>query len=204
MSNKTGMLPANGHRIQGRSSEDFLDAKEILNDLNLKGSEIFMDAGCGDGHIAIEAVKTLNDDATIYALDIYEPSIEDLKNLKEKENYTNLIPIVSNIAEKIDLDDDTLDIVLMVNVFHGFKAMGALDEAIEELKRVIKPNGGKIAIMDYKKQDVKHGPPFVVRSSPEELEESFNKHGLKMTYLNNEIGEDIEQGKSHYLIVFEK
>ncbi|MDL2247001.1 class I SAM-dependent methyltransferase [Methanobrevibacter sp. OttesenSCG-928-K11] len=203
MSNKTGMLPANGHRIQGRSSEDFLDAKEILNYLNLKGSETFMDAGCGDGHIAIEAVKTLNDDATIYALDIYEPSIEDLNNLKEKENYNNLIPITSNIIEKIDLDDDVLDIVLMVNVFHGFKAMKALDEAIEELKRVIKPSG-RIAIMDYKKQEVRHGPPYIVRSSPEELEELFNKHGLKMTYLNNEVGEDIPEGKSHYLIIFEK
>jgi hypothetical protein len=43
-----------------------------------------------------------------------------------------------------------------------------------------------------------------VRSSAEELEELFNKHGLKMTYLNEDIGEDIPQGKSHYLIMFEK
>ena len=36
------------------------------------------------------------------------------------------------------------------------------------------------------------------------LEELFNNHGLKMTYLNEEIGEDIPEGKSHYLIMFAK
>ena len=31
--NNTGLLTANGHRIQGRSSEDFLDVDEILMEL---------------------------------------------------------------------------------------------------------------------------------------------------------------------------
>lgn len=200
--NKTGMLPANGHRIQGRSSEDFLDGDEILGLLDLKGDENFMDAGCGDGHIAIKALDYIKD-GNVYALDIYEPSIDDMIQYKQDNDVDNLIPIVSNIAEKIDLDDEILDIILMVNVFHGFKATRKLDEAVEELARVIKKDG-KIAIMDYKKQDVKHGPPTAIRSSPDDLEELFNTHGLKMTYLNEEVGEDIPEGKSHYMIIFEK
>ena len=204
MGNNTGMLPANGHRIQGRSSEDFLDAKEIINSLNLSGNEVFMDAGCGDGHVAIEAADILSNEALIYAVDVFEPSIQDLENFVEKENISNLIPLVSDIAEHIDVDDDTVDVCLMVNVFHGFKARRNMDEAIEELKRIIKPSTGKIVIMDYKKQEAKHGPPFPVRSSPEELEEIFNKHGLKMISVDNEVGEDIEQGKSHYLLIFSK
>jgi SAM-dependent methyltransferase len=204
MSNKTGMLPANGHRIQGRSSEDFLDVNEILNELHLKGNELFMDAGCGDGHIAIKALELLNDGGISYALDVYPPSIDDLNKLKERENIPNLIPVLSDLTDKIDLDDDLLDVVLLVNVFHGFNAMRKMDEAIMELKRVIKPNSGRIAIMEFKKQEVRHGPPYAIRLSPEELEEAFTKHGLKKTYLNNEIGEDIPEGKSHFFIVFEK
>ena len=78
-----------------------------------------------------------------------------------------------------------------------------MDEACSELKRIIKPDGGRIAIMDYKKQDVKHGPPFQIRCSPEDIEEVFAKQGLKITYLNEDIGEDIPEGKSHYFVVFE-
>lgn len=204
MGNKTGMLPANGHRIQGRSSEDFLDAKEIINSLNLKGNEIFMDAGCGDGHVAIEAVDILSNEALIYAVDVFEPSIQDLEKFVEKEKITNLIPLLSDISKHIDVDDDVIDVCLMINVFHGFKARRNMDEAVEELKRIIKPITGRIVIMDYKKHEAKHGPPYPIRSSPEELEELFNKHGLNLVSLDNDVGEDIEQGKSHYLMMFSK
>lgn len=200
--NTTGLLPANGHRIQGRSSEDFLDVDEILGELNLKGDETLMDAGCGDGHVAIRALDLLPD-GVVYALDVYEPSIEDMKKYKSENNVDNLIPVQSDIADKVDVDDDVLDVVLLVNVFHGFNAMRKMDEACSELKRIIKPDGGRIAIMDYKKQDVKHGPPFQIRCSPEDIEEVFAKQGLKLTYLNEDIGEDIPEGKSHYFVVFE-
>ena len=69
-----------------------------------------------------------------------------------------------------------------------------MDDAIDEFARIIKQDG-KIAIMDYKAWDVPKVPPTAVRSSPDELKEIFMKHNLKMTYLNEEIGEDIPQGK---------
>ena len=204
MSSDTGLFPSNGHRIRGRSTESFLDARDIISRLNLKGNEVFMDAGCGDGHVSMEAYDMLGKEATIYSVDVYGPSIEDMEKEVEEKGIKNIIPIQSNIAERIALEDDTVDICLLINVFHHFVAMEENDEAIEELKRIIKP-GGKIAIMDYKKMESRYGPPFMARSSPEELEEMFTKHGLKVVRLDNEVGEDLEQGcKSHYLIIFEK
>ena len=48
------MKPENGHRAHGFSSAHFLDSDEIIGELNLKGDEVVMDAGCGDGHNAIK------------------------------------------------------------------------------------------------------------------------------------------------------
>ncbi|WP_295722281.1 class I SAM-dependent methyltransferase [uncultured Methanobrevibacter sp.] len=203
MGNKTGIIPKNGHRIHGRSSETFLDAREIINSLDLKGDEVFMDAGCGDGHAAIEALDILDDNALVYGVDIYEPSIEDLKKYKNENNIENLIPLVGDLTQHVDVADSSIDVILMINVFHGFKGIQKLDEVVEELKRMIKPDG-KIAIMDYKKQEAKHGPSITVRSSAEELENLFKNHGLKLLSLDNDTGEDIEEGKSHFLIIFTK
>ena len=198
------MMPANGHRAHGFSSEFFLDSDEIIKELNLKGSEIIMDAGCGDGHIAIKLLDDYIDSGIVYAVDVYDASIEDMEKYRLENNVKNLINIEADITEGISqLDDSIFDVILMVNVFHRFKASRKLDEAILEFKRLIK-NDGKVAIMDYKKWDVHKGPPTQVRSSPDELRDLFNKHGLKMTYLNEEIGEDIPEGKSHYFIVFKK
>ena len=194
----------NGHRAHGFSSVHFLDSDEIISELNLKGNETFMDAGCGDGHIAIKVVEEYLPDGTVYAVDVYGASIEDMEAYKAENNVENLINIEADITKGIPgVDDESIDVVLMVNVFHGFKASRTMDEAIDEFARIIKQDG-KIAIMDYKAWDVPKGPPTAFRSSPEELEEVFAKHGLKMTHLNEEIGEDIPQGKSHYFIVFQK
>ena len=198
------MMPENGHRAHGFSSALFLDSDEILAELNLEGDENFMDAGCGDGHIAIKVLEDYDHKGTVYAVDVYDASIEDMETYKQENNVDNLINIEADITEGISgVEDESIDVVLLVNVFHGFKASRKLDEAVLELKRIIKKDG-KIAIMDYKAWDVPKGPPTKMRSSPGDLEELFNKHGLKMTYLNEEIGEDIPEGKSHYLIMFQK
>jgi ubiquinone/menaquinone biosynthesis C-methylase UbiE len=204
MSSDTGLFPSNGHRIQGRSTESFIDARDVISRLDLKGNEVFVDAGCGDGHATMIAYDMMDDDATIYALDVYPPSIEDMEKDLKAEGITNVIPIQSDIAGDISLDDDTADISLMINVFHHFVAHKTADDAIAELKRITKP-GGKIAVMDYKKMDTGYGPPVKFKSSEEEMEEMFTKHALKMVKLDTEVGEDLEDGsKSHYLIVFEK
>jgi ubiquinone/menaquinone biosynthesis C-methylase UbiE len=198
------MMPENGHRAHGFSSVFFLDSDEIIQELNLKGDEVFMDAGCGDGHNAIKVLEDYNHKGTVYAVDIYDASIEDMEAYKKENNVENLINIEADITEGISgVEDESIDVVLMVNVFHGFKASRKLDEAVCELARIVKKDG-KIAIMDYKPWDVPNGPPTKMRSSPEDLEKLFAKQGLKKTYLNEEIGEDIPEGKSHYLIMFEK
>lgn len=204
MSSNTGLVPSNGHRIHGRSTESFIDARDVISRLKLKGNEVFMDAGCGDGHVSMEARDMMDDEATIYAVDIYGPSIEDMEKEVEEKGIKNIIPIQSNIAEHIALEGNAVDICLLINVFHHFVAMKETDGAIKELKRIIKP-GGKIAVMDYKKIDTGYGPPLKFKSSPEEIKEMFTRNGLKMVQFDNEIGEDLEQGfKSHYLIIFEK
>lgn len=198
------MKPENGHRAHGFSSALFLDSDEIIQELNLTGNETFMDAGCGDGHNAIKVLEDYNHKGLVYAVDIYDASIEDMETYKTKNNVENLINIEADITEGIPgVDDESIDVVLMVNVFHGFKASRKLDEAVSELARIIKKDG-KIAIMDYKPWDVPKGPPTQYRSSPADLEKLFNKHGLEQIYLNEEIGEDIPEGKSHFLIMFSK
>ncbi|BDZ67501.1 class I SAM-dependent methyltransferase [Methanobacterium ferruginis] len=204
MSNDTGLHPSNGHRIKGRTSESFIDAKDVISRLDLKGNEVFMDAGCGDAHVAMIAHNMMDDEATIYAVDAYQPSIDDLKKDLEKEKISNVIPIQSDITRKIALDDGTVDICLIINVFHHFVMTKSTDEAINELKRTVK-TGGKIAVMDYKKMDTGYGPPVKFKRSPEEVEEMFLKQDLKVVQLDTEVGEVLDDGTmSHYLIVFQK
>ena len=132
-------MPENGHRAHGFSSALFLDSNEILNELDLKGDEIFMDAGCGDGHIAIQVIEEKLTTNTVYAVDVYDASIEDMETYKKENNVENLVNIEADIPKGIPgVEDESVDVVLLVNVFHGFKASRQLDEATAELARIVK------------------------------------------------------------------
>ena len=79
---KNKMLPPNGHRAHGFSSALFLDSDEIIQELDLKGDETFMDAGCGDGHNAIKVLEDYNHKGIVYAVDVYDESINDMEDYK--------------------------------------------------------------------------------------------------------------------------
>ena len=200
---KPNMMPKNGHRMQGFSSESFINAKEILESFKFKGNEVFMDLGCGDGHISMEALKLLNDDATVIAIDNYEPSIIDLQKDVDEQNIKNLKPIFADFTEGTPVEDESVDVIFLLNVFHHFNAARKSSESIKEMKRILKPEG-KIYVMEYKKQEVRHGPPYQMRVSDEDVEKMFSDEGFKVLNVDNEVGEDIPEGKSHYLISFQK
>ena len=192
-----------GHKHHGKSSSKFLSSDEILNEFNFKGNEVFLDAGCGDGYISIKAVEEYIPDGEVYAVDIHDESIESLNDYIKENNLENLSTIVADFTKGVcDVKDASVDVALMLNVFHGFTDDNQSD-VIDELSRLIKDDG-KIAIMDFKPIDMPIGPPTEIRISPSELEEIFNRHNLKKVYLNDEIGAEFEGVKSHYLMMFEK
>lgn len=192
------------HRHHGKSSATFLDTDDILKQLDFKGNETFMDAGCGDGHISIRAIDEYLPDGCVYAVDFYNQAIEDLKVYKKDNNVENLIPIEADITKCIPcVEDNSIDVILLVNVVHGFKASGQMDDVISEISRMTR-DGAKVAIVEFKPIEMKYGPPVDIRFSPDELKDLFAENGFKMTHLNEELGNDIPEGKSHYLIIFEK
>ena len=192
------------HRHHGKSSATFLSSDEILTDLNLKGNETFLDAGCGDGYISKKAIEEYLIEGKVYAVDSYPQSIDELKEYVEKNNIDNLIPIEADLTRSIPgIEDGCVDVILMLNVFHGFGNGTERENVIRELKRITKPDA-KIAIMDFKPIKMKFGPPMDIRLSHVELEKIFGGCGLKRTYLNVDIGEKTPEGKSHYMIIFEK
>ena len=192
------------HKHHAKSSLMFMGSEEILDELNLKGDEAFMDAGCGDGHIAIKAIEEYLPDGFVYAVDNYDPSIEELQAYKKENGLENFEVIKADItADIVQIGDDSIDMVFMFNVVHGFKASDKMEEVIESLMRIIK-KGGKIAIVEFNPVDWPIGPPIEIKYAPDELEGIFNKFDFDKVYLNDNIGQDGPNGKSHYVIIFEK
>jgi ubiquinone/menaquinone biosynthesis C-methylase UbiE len=186
------MTEKHGHMHHGKTSKNILSAGEVLKDTELKLGDNFLDAGCGDGYISLEASSIVGDKGSVYALDVYPESIETVKKEIKTRNLGNMEAILADITEIIPLDTEIIDVVLMANVLHGFVAEREVEEVMNNISRVLKP-GGVFAVVEFRKIEGNIGPPYDVKVSPEDVFNILLEHGF-------DISDTQLVGKYHYIV----
>jgi ubiquinone/menaquinone biosynthesis C-methylase UbiE len=114
----------------------FLPRKNILEEVEIKPGFHVLDYGCGPGSYIIPLVELVGKSGKIYALDIHPLAIQMVQKIVLKKQLTNVETIRSDC--KIGLLDNSVDVVLLYDTFHD---LGAPNGVLEELYRVLKPNG---------------------------------------------------------------
>jgi ubiquinone/menaquinone biosynthesis C-methylase UbiE len=176
------------HKHEGKSSESLIDKTAILDALSIKPHQHIIDAGCGNGYMSKEFSKLLGNTGKVYALD---PDTQAIKQLKNEVFGTNIEPLEADITKPTPIKTATADLVYLSTVFHGF-SHDQIAGFQMETARVLKP-GGKLAIIEIKKEVTPFGPPMEIRFSPEEL-----KHTLSFTPKKL-----IDVGDYFYMQIFE-
>ena len=154
------------HHHRGKSSESLLDKDIILKELNILPGQTILDAGCGNGYMAKEFARLLNETGRVYALD---PDKEAIETLKKETKGTNIEPLVADITKTTPIKSSSLDLIYMSTVFHGFPKE-QIPSFQKEVERLLKPKA-MLAILEMKKEDTPFGPPLNLRYSPEELKQ---------------------------------
>ncbi len=179
------------HQDAGKTTRDILNAKNVIKALKLREGMILVDAGCGDGFISLEASKAIGG-GKIYAIDIYEKSINLLKRTIKEENIENIKAIIGDITRKLPIPKSTVDIYFMANVLHGLVVNKRVKPAMKEIKRVLKPDG-KLAIVEFKKES-RLGPHPSLRLDPHETSDIIKVYGFRTVKVE-------EVGPYHYILV---
>jgi Methylase involved in ubiquinone/menaquinone biosynthesis len=104
-----------------------------------KGMTI-LEIGCGSGTYTIQAAQTVGKSGKVFALDIKPQALLRLNNkLTQNQNPEagEICPMLEN-ACKLPLSDESCDLVFMVSVLQEIPNRR---KALEEIWRVLKPNG---------------------------------------------------------------
>ena len=181
-----------GHKHHGKSSQDILDASNVLRAIGLVEGDKFIDAGCGDGFISIAASKIVKNRGKVYSLDAYEPGLDILRKKISQNRIENIKVILADMTVAIPLNDEIANKCVMVNVLHGFASEGTLGPVLSEIKRILQP-GATFAVVEFNKSEGPPGPPYNIRLSPEDVETILEDYKFS-------IGGTQEVGKYHYLV----
>jgi len=184
------------HHHAGRSSADFLDARRVLREIGLSEGQVVLDAGSGSGHFSKAASNLVGPGGTVWALDADQPSLDRLIRDIFTSGLRNIRPLLSDLTETLPVKAGSVDLCLLVNVLHGLAWDKTAPQALNEIARVLKP-GGRLAVVEFKKQEMEFGPPLEVRLEPEDVERLAAPAGLRKE-------RSFEAGTYSYAVVFRK
>jgi ubiquinone/menaquinone biosynthesis C-methylase UbiE len=179
----------------GGSSFQLIDAEKVLEKLHLKKGNILLDLACGQGEYAIECSNIVGEEGLIYAVDLWDENIVQLRKASSVAGIKNIKAIVADVSKVMPIGNDSVDVCLMATVLHDLILEKVADEAIKEVVRVLKPNG-LLAIIEFKKIDGPPGPPMKIRLNPNEVESIVRPFG----FIKNELK---EVGEYNYLMTFD-
>ena len=125
---------------------------ELIEKLAITPLQTVVDFGCGPGYFTVELAKKAG---KVVAIDLSIEMLEKAKRKTAKAHVANVEFLQSN-GTKIQLDDTSVDVALLVTVFHEIGDDAAV---LGEFSRILKSTG-KLAIVEVIKKGTVPGAPI--------------------------------------------
>ncbi|WP_040912256.1 class I SAM-dependent methyltransferase [Lentibacillus jeotgali] len=174
--------PKNADKLMSKKRKAELQPEKIIDEhLNVNKADKVADLGAGPGLFTIPIAKLTESD--VYAVDIEPEMLERLKGNAERENIENIKLIVSDL-ENIKLADHSVTRVLNTFVIHE---VTDINQAIYEMKRILKP-GGYLLLVDWEAVETESGPPLEIRIPSKEMDNLLKENGFntELFYIDSE------------------
>lgn len=174
----------------------FIKPEQIVKTFGLMPGMIVVDFGCGAGHYPLLMSGLVGSKGLIYAVDIQKDLLESVKKQANKQGIENLEIIQADLErpETMLLKQGIADFILVSNILFQ---IGHKNLLVETARRLLK-QGGRLAVIDWKKEDdFKLGPRHEYKISKEETMAFFLQNGFK-------VENEFPAGEHHYGIMFVK
>jgi ubiquinone/menaquinone biosynthesis C-methylase UbiE len=113
---------------------------KFLKKIGLKYGQRVLDFGCRVGHYTIPAAKVVGNDGIVYAVDKEQQALNELEQKASHLNLKNIRTINTSGQIQINLENDSVDIVLFYDVLH-YHEKKEREKLYVEAYRVLKQDG---------------------------------------------------------------
>jgi ubiquinone/menaquinone biosynthesis C-methylase UbiE len=155
-----GVHPISGRRfaqVMSAAGAAWLDRPERIEEeqpdkaldlLNISRGSIVADVGAGSGYFTTRLSKRVGPTGRVYAVDI-QPEMLRLLGLRLKSDGLTNVTLVQGQPDDPRLPAGSLDLELMVDVYHEFSAPQTM---LRHLREALKPDG-RLVLLEYRKED---------------------------------------------------
>jgi SAM-dependent methyltransferase len=186
--------PITGRRIasiMGVGGADWLERSEreieelpetALDKIGIREGITVADVGAGVGYFTVRLARRVGPSGKVYAVDVQPEMLSILKQRAAKAKLTNIVTVLGSESDP-RLPPNTLDLILLVDVYHEFsqpqKMLRRMSEALK--------NDGRLVLLEYRKED----PHIPIRTehkmSINEVKSELEAEGLRVEKVLNDL-----------------
>ena len=133
--------------LERSEREEEEDVSKLIKNMRIKPNDIVADIGAGSGYHTFK-IAALTKNGFVYAVDIQPEMLMVIEENKESGKIKNIETILGT-EKSIQLPSNSVDKILMVDVYHEFNFPA---EIIVSIKRALKPNG-ELFLIEYRSED---------------------------------------------------
>jgi ubiquinone/menaquinone biosynthesis C-methylase UbiE len=122
--------------------------QEMLEQLQLKPGMAVCDMGCGDGYHSFLMAPLVGPDGKVVAVDIQPQMLQALSRKMRQSSVQNIETILGELWDP-KLPENSIDLLLMVDVYHEFSHPVQM---LEAMHKALKPEG-VIALVEFRAED---------------------------------------------------
>ena len=114
----------------------------MLQQIGIRTGQTVLDFGCGYGAYTIPVAKIVGEQGRVYALDKDKEALDALMQRGESAGLKNIDRMETSGELEIGLTDESIDVVLLFDVFHSFYFPKTEDRRrlLIEIRRVMRPS----------------------------------------------------------------
>ncbi len=167
---------------------------KLIELLDLKSGSTAADIGAGSGVLTEQLARCVGPKGKVYAVDIQDEMLALTRERMKQEGLDNVETVLGEITSP-KLKDESVDLMLLVDVYHEFSHPYEMTEAMSQALRP----GGRIVLVEYRKED-----PRVPIKEVHKMSEAQVKKELLQPEFGLEWVKTFEELPRQHVIVFRK
>ncbi len=151
------------------------DCQRLLKELHVKPGQVICDMGCGNGFYTLKLARLTGKTGRVYAVDIQQEMLDMLQRRTKAAKLENISPLLGTETDP-RLPVNSIDLVLMIDVYHEFSQPAAMLKAI---RKALKPTG-RIALVEFRAEDPEVPIKPEHKMSKQQILKEFPANGMKL------------------------
>jgi ubiquinone/menaquinone biosynthesis C-methylase UbiE len=180
--------PITGRRIapvMGLGGVEWLERSEreveempetALDAIGVRPGMVVADIGAGVGYFSVRLAKRVGANGKVFANDVQPEMLTMLKERAAKAHVDNVIEPVLGTESDPKLPKASMDLVLLVDVYHEFSQPQAM---LRRIRESLKPDG-RLVLLEYRKEDPRIPIRPEHKMSVEEVKTEVSAEGFRL------------------------